>query len=299
MFIVMVLVVVILAAVAYYYVSTHQAPVQEKSWSLDTSGHLTFPDRGAIVANSTFISATDNYTLEKVVYNSFGDDVYASLCTPKNMTNPPVVIVLPARTITKELDLPMAENLAAMGYASLTLDERGYGETGGVEEANWSAGFDSYLAGGVPVQYKQIYDALKGLDYVKTRSDLDGNDTAILGESIGGMWSIIAAAEEPQFKGVITVSSSGFGFPTYDNVNANKFLGSIEPSNYLSLLPPRKLVMIHFTKDPIIPIGDGKALYDNASQPKVWYQYEGVTHGLPNMTYMPDMQRELQGMLGR
>jgi dienelactone hydrolase len=299
----------ILIAIAYYYVSTHPGAntgVTNAQWSLDASGHLTFPEaRGPVEANSTVVESTANYTREEVNYTSFGDQVYASLCIPKNVTRPPVIIVLPAATINKETDFGMAESLNDMGYASLTLDERGNnGETGGMFAGNWTDGFDSYTAGGTPTQYKQIYDVLRALDYVKSRSDLDGNNVAILGESIGGMWSIITAAEDSQFKGVICVSSSGFNFPVYDNstqanIEANRFLGSMQPSNYLSLLPPRKLVMIHFTNDTTIPISDAKALYANASQPKAFYEYDGDLHGLANLTYMPDLHRELQGMLGR
>ena len=293
------IVVLMLAAIAYYYVAMKPAAGQQP-WSVDASGHLTFAPRGPIEANSTPSDlSSDNYTVETVVYKSFGDDVYASLMIPKNVTKPPVVIVLPAASITKERDFPMAQYLAGMGYASLTLDERGNGgQTGGMFAGNWTDDYESYASGSVPIQYKQIYDALKGLDYVKSSSDLKGSDTAILGESIGGMWSIIAAGVEPQFKGVVTVSSENFDFPTYEEADVNTFFSSMEPSSYLSMLPPRKLVMIHFTEDPIIPIGGGKALFNNASQPKAWYQYEGNTHGLPNATYMPDLQKELKGMLG-
>lgn len=301
---------VILVGVAYYYVTTHPGAntdvVTNKQWSLDASGRLTFPEaRGPIVANSTVVESAANYTREEVVYTSFGDNIYASLCIPKNVTNPPVIIVLPAATMSKEADFGMAESLNGMGYASLTLDERGNGgETGGMFAGNWTDGFESFTTGETPTQYKQIYDALRGLDYIKTRSDLNGSDVAILGESIGGMWSIITAAEDPQFKGVVCVSSSDFNFPVYDNssqanIDANKFLASMQPSNYLSLLPPRKLVMIHFTNDTTIPIADAKALFDKASQPKAWYQYNGSWHGLANLTYMPDLQKELKGMLGQ
>lgn len=295
----------LLLIVAYYYVTSLPASKPSLPWSLDSSGHLTFPARGAITGNSTVVESTANYTLYEVVYTSFGDPIYASLCVPKNVTKPPVIVVLPAATINKETDFGMAESLNNMGYASLTLDERGNkGETGGMFAGNWTDGFESYMTGGTPTQYKQIYDVLRALDYVKTRSDVDGNNVAILGESIGGMWSIITAAEDSQFKGVVCVSSSDFDFPVYDNssqgnVDANNFLGSMQPSNYLSLLPPRKLVMIQYTNDTIIPIQDAKALYDKASQPKAWYQYEGSIHGLPDVAYMADLHRELQGMLGR
>lgn len=292
--------IVIIAAIALYYASTHPGSTPQQSWSLDSSGRLQFPDRSNVQATSTLVEDGANYTLEKIVYKSFGDDVYAYLRIPKNVTRPPVVIVLPAATINKELDRPMAEGLSSMGYASLTLDERGNnGETTGPFMGNWTDGYFSYVNGSVPVQYKQIYDVLKGLDYVKSRSDLDGNDTAIVGESIGGMWSIIAAAEDSRFKGVICVSSSGFNFTKYNDAKIDSYFSSISPENYLSKLPPRKLVMIHFMDDQIIPVQYGRELYDRASQPKALYQYNGSTHGLFNMTYVPDMQKELKGMLGR
>jgi cephalosporin-C deacetylase-like acetyl esterase len=296
---------VIVVAIVYFYLTQ---PVNEPvSWKVDGSGHLTFGGtRGPVAANSTpSVMSSDNYTVETIDYNSLGEDVYASLCIPKNVTKPPVVVVLPAATITKELDFPMAQYLSSMGYASITLDERGNGgQTGDEFATDWQNGFNEFMNGSFPVPYKQVYDATRALDYVQSRSDLDGNDVAILGESVGGMWSIITAGADTRFKGVVCISSSDFDFPVYNpdnegNISANKFLSSVQPSNYLSLLPPRKLVMIHFTNDSIIPIQNGKALFDQASEPKAWYQYEGTTHGLPNATYMPDLQKELKGMLGK
>ena len=304
-----IIVAILLIFAAYYYLSTHQAPatVGNGQLSLDASGHFVIPGaRGPV--NATIIPtnlSSDNYTVQTIKYDSLGQDVYASLCIPKNVTKPPVVVVLPAATIKKEDDFPMAQYLSGMGYASITLDERGNGgQTKDDFAGDWQGGFNDFINDSYTIQYKQIYDAVRALDYVQSRNDLDGNDTAILGESIGGMWSIITAGVDPRFKGVICVSSSDFPFTMYDNttagnITANQFISSVQPSNYLSLLPPRKLVMIQFTDDPTIHVQDAKALYDKASEPKAWYQYEGDTHGLPNATYMPDLQKELKGMLGK
>ena len=134
-------------------------------WSLDASDHFVFPgSRGPV--NATSIPSdmsSDNYTVETIEYNSLGDDVYASLCIPKNVTKPPVVVVLPAATITKELDFPMAQYLSGMGYASITLDERGNGgQTGDDFAGDWQGGFNEFMNDSFPIQYKQIYDAIQG-----------------------------------------------------------------------------------------------------------------------------------------
>jgi dienelactone hydrolase len=277
-----------------------QIPAENVKWSIDDAGKLNFTGRGAIDGSADLLESNGNYTLEKVVYKSFGDDVYALLRKPANVASPPVVIVLPAATVTKEGNEAMARALCDMGYASLTLDERGNGgETGGYWVGNWSLGYNDFLAGDNPVQYKQIYDVIKGLDYVKSRQDLDGSNVALLGESMGGMWSIVAAGVEPQFKGVITISSCDFESVSGEGSKAEEFVNAVMPSRYLDSIPPRKLAMFQFDGDTFVSMDQGKALFDNASEPKAWHLYNGTTHGLFDNAYAADLQAELQGMLGR
>jgi dienelactone hydrolase len=249
-----------------------------KPWSVDTAGKLSFMDRGSVMAS---VKSTENgadYTLENVVFKSMGDDVYALLRKPKNVTKPPVVVVVPAASISKEADQPMAKALCDMGYAALTLDKRGQGETGGENEGDFNTGLDEYAAGKDPVQYKQVYDILKALDYVKSRQDLDGSNVALLGESRGGMWAVIAAGEEPAFKGVLTLSSSDFDMPQTNNTTIIRYINSLMPSKYLENIKPRKLVMFQFAGDKLVPMANGKALYDKAYDPKAWHLYNGNHH---------------------
>lgn len=270
-----------------------------KQWIIDPSGRLNFSDRGTVNGRVVSTVSADNYTLEDIVYNSLGDNVYALLRVPKNVTRPPVVVVMPAASITKEADEATAIALCNMGYASLTLDARGIGETGGSAQNDWSTGFTEFEKGGTPAQYEQVYDALKGLDYVKSRSDLDGNNVSILGESIGGMWAIVAAGIEPQFKGVITISASDFDFNDTSDANATRFINAVMPSKYLGNLTPRKVAMFQFDDDSVTLMADGKALYDKASEPKAWHQYNGSVHGLWSPLIADDVHQELIGMLGR
>jgi len=108
---------------------------------------------------------------------------------------------------------------------------------------------------------------LLGYDYLRSRNDLDGDNVAVLGESMGGRFAIIAAGIEPGFTSVFVVSSSSYGLDAGNNTDAIRFVDSVEPATYLKRLPPRKLVLFHFTDDTIIPVAYGRSLYDNASQP--------------------------------
>jgi len=292
----------------WWNTSSQKSPAQNNSttnyrdlWSIDSSGKLNFTARGPIRADSDVLVQTGtNYTLENISYSSFGSEVYAFLRIPTNVTKPPVVIIDPALTMTKEMDAPTAEALCDMGYATLTLDQRGYGQTGGgVVSNDYSTGFNEFINNGTPVQYEQIYDILRGLDYVKTRSDLDGNDTAVMGESVGSVWAIDAAGIEPQFKGVITISGFDIPFNGSDNPQENQFIYSLMPSRYLSSLPPRELAMFQFNNDTIVPLNMSEQLYSEAFQPKALYIYNGSVHGMWNDALTGNMTIELKNILGR
>ncbi|HMK47474.1 MAG TPA: alpha/beta fold hydrolase [Methanocella sp.] len=288
----------LIMVLTYFAVQSIRAP-PGPSWHLDNGNLLVFDNQEPVSATLQPIEATSNYTLEKVTYQSFGDNIYGLLRIPNSSgTKPPVVIVLPGATVNKEADSGMANALSSWGYASLTLDERGNnGETPGPSAMDVNGGYQSYTQGDTPVQYKQIYDILLAYDYIKSRQDLNGNDVAILGESMGGRFAIIAAAMEPEVKGVFTVSAGPYGLQSQDDPTADKFITSIEPASYLSKLPPRKLSMFHFTNDSTIPINMGKSLYDAAGEPKAWHEYEGNTHGVYSETYAGDLHDELRSVL--
>jgi dienelactone hydrolase len=288
---------VMVLAIAYLvlFSSSKASPI----WHVEDSGLLAFDARPPVVANSTNLEATQNWTLEKISYKSFGDDVYALLRIPANVSRPPVVIVLPGAGVNKEADAGMAEALASWGYATLTLDERGNnGETAGPSPMDIRSGLNAYVNGGDPVQYRQIYDVLLGYDYVRSRADLDGSNVSALGESMGGRFAIIATALEPGLKAAIGVSTGPYGLQA-DSDSSVWFYMSIEPASYLSSLPPRELIMFHFTGDKIIPVESARLLYDAAKGPKSWHEYEGDVHGVYSSVYAPDLHEELKGVFGR
>jgi len=270
------------------------------TWSLDDSDVLSFSHRTLPAPRIFLIEDTANYLLEKISYESIDTKVYGLLRIPKNIETPPVVIVLPAATVTKEEDAAMAGALSSFGYASLTLDERGNGgETLGISPMDLSTGYAAYRNGVIPPQYAQIYDVLLAYDYLHSREDLDGSNIAVLGESMGGRFAVTAAGIEPGFRGALVVSSGPYGIDAGDSPEVRSFVTSIEPATYVQKLPPRPLVLFHFTDDPIIPVAYGRSLYDSAGQPKAWYQYNGTVHGVYSEIFAEDLHAELRKIFGR
>ena len=137
-----ILIVILVLVVTALYVSKMNDQTLEPTWSVDESYALSFSHRDIASPQVILIEDTANYSLETIRYSSYDTSVYGLLRIPKNVTNPPVVVVLPAATVSKEADSAMANALCSWGYASLTLDERG---NGGETEGEFSDGFHDRL----------------------------------------------------------------------------------------------------------------------------------------------------------
>ena len=122
-----ILVVILVLVVTALPVSQMNDQTPETTWSVDESYARSFSHRDLASPQAILIEDTANYSLEKIRDSNDDTMVYGLLRVPKNMTNPPVVVVLPAATVSKEADSAMANALCSWGYASLTLDERGNG----------------------------------------------------------------------------------------------------------------------------------------------------------------------------
>lgn len=159
----------------------------------------------------------------------------------------------------------LADELAAeAGWAVLTFNFRGAGESGG----------DFSLAG-------WLADVHAAVGRLREEPDVAG--TWLVGASTGGSLAICAAAEDPEIRGVATLASrSDFADwadePTrfLDHARAvgvirhqrfpedpdawGRELHEIRPLDVVGKLPPRPLLLIHGDDDDVVPPGDARDL---------------------------------------
>lgn len=135
-----------------------------------------------------------------VSFSVGGLKVAGTLEIPDAQTGPsPVVLLLHGFTGTRD-ELPVkdtedgvyqrvARQLADAGYASLRIDFRGSGDSGG----NWE---DTTFSG-------QIADAVAAIDWLKDNESVDGTKISVLGWSQGGLVATHAVASRPEVKSTI------------------------------------------------------------------------------------------------
>lgn len=110
----------------------------------------------------------------------------------------PMVVVLHGTGGNKDGELPVLKELARRGFIGVAIDGRYHGErtkagTGATEYSG--AILRAYLSGREhPFLYDTVWDALRLIDYLETRADVDTNRIGLIGFSKGGMETYLAAA---------------------------------------------------------------------------------------------------------
>lgn len=282
---------VILLALAYFLF-----PQAGDKWSVSKNGILSYPEnRGNVKVSVLKTEAGSNYTLETISFQSKDYTVEGLLRIPSSGEKVPAVVILPGATVPKEGTQGLAAILSGMGYASLGIEQR---NRGGVD---FEYDYELYKTGKEPLMHKMVFDALRAFDVLGQDSRIDAGRIAIIGESNGGRFAIIASALDPDIKGVIGISTSGYdtesGIPKIRDETLIRFYRSIDPDTYLGLLPPRRFVMLHSANDNIIPIGLAKNTFGKAKEPKRFYEVTTGAHGFSEGMREP-LENELRLMLG-
>ena len=152
--------------------------------------------------------------LEEVTYQSDGLKIKAFLYRPAGPGPSPAIIVSHGSRRQEEMAAQnryewLAYRLARLGYLVLVSERRGYGgsEGEGVVGGLMGAASERSLRYGLPGEVK---DVIAAADYLKRRPDVDGERIALVGKSLGGFVSLLAAAQRPDLRAVVSLAG-GFG----------------------------------------------------------------------------------------
>jgi len=280
------------------------------TWTVSEEGILSFPPGGEAEFTVEIIgdlySPESGDSLKLLTFESRGENVRALLRIPADSSltdsslrdsssadssGVPGIVLLPGAGISKEKEQGLAVELSKLGYATITLDQRNLGAI------NPEGDLELFKAGLEPLEYKMVYDALKATDVLSAQPEIDPEKLAIIGESNGGRFAIIACALEPSLKGVVGVSTAGYGTGEIDpslvtDQDAYRFYLSIDPDTYLSEIPPARFVLLHSFNDTVIPHEMALGTFSFAEEPKAMYNVSEATHGY-TASMRPYLEEEL------
>ena len=285
------------------FVGLHSLSENKQDWRVTSDGLLDYSP-SVPEYQSKQIETSNDSTLCEVRFTSRGTQIDGLLRVPqikqegkeKQNTGIPGIVLLPGATVTAEREQGVAKYLCSLGFAIITLDQRNLGAT------DMQGDLQMFLKGIEPAEHKMVHDALAAAEVLRSQTEIDPNRILYVGESNGGRFAVIACALDPKARGVIAISTSGYGIneaiasgmlKDHDMI---RFYKSIDPETYLSKIPPRKLVMFHSINDPVIPYEYANRNYEMALQPKYFYTVKCHIHG--HCTDMDiSLEKELTNMV--
>ena len=212
--------------------------------------------------------------IEKVFFKSEGQWVAGMLHLPGE-PNPPCVIASHGLLSSKESTkyIALGEQLAQNGIAMLRFDFRGIGES----EGKWE---DDTVS-------RRIADLKAAIDFVRADARF-GNRIGLLGSSLGGYVTLIAAASNKEVKASVIWATPFHldGIELKQDVEGMPPLGRAFfedlPKHRLSPLLPRvsKCMVVHGEADELVPVDQAWEIFQGLGSPKEIHVIESADHRL-------------------
>jgi dienelactone hydrolase len=166
---------------------------------------LGLPVRAAMQATVTAQREEDNLVIEEVTY-LWAERAYATAKVVRARSAKgrlPAIVSPPGwlGTLEDGLYKPWVRHMAGKGYLVLFIDDPHVGR----RQAGHAALYGLASAAGTPVMGVQVFDTLRGLDYLLTRPDVDPGRIGVSGLCQGSEQTWLAAALEDRFQVAVPV----------------------------------------------------------------------------------------------
>jgi len=185
---------------------------RRRQW-LEMLGLWPLPERTPLEATVTGILDRGDYVVEKIHFQSVpGAHVAGNLYRPKEITGRlPAVLYLCGHTKGK-VNLTYQQNprwFGQHGYVALVLDPIQLGECQGMHHGTYREGRWDWISRGYTPAGVEVWNAMRALDYLSTRDDVDAERFGVTGLSGGGAMSWDLAAADERIKCVAPVCQTG------------------------------------------------------------------------------------------
>ncbi len=253
----------------------HEDPATKEAWETDRATLATalrraiglepWPEKSPLEARITGQAERDGYTIQNVVFQSFPQFyVTANVYIPKDGKRPlPAIVVTAGHAMDdgKNYDLYRTAQLGLVrqGFLVLAYDPVGQGERK-LPGYSHPVSYPAMLVGHTNLRY-MLWDSVRALDYLLTRTDVDPKRIGITGNSGGGLNTMYAMPIESRFAaGASFCCLCSYEAWIKDGGNhciCNHLPGicrEMEQFQFVGLCAARPFMAGNGEKDPIFPV---------------------------------------------
>lgn len=216
----------------------------------------------------------DGYRIEKLYYESLpGLYVPANLYIPDNLKSPaPAVLYVCGHAQTQKAYYQAhPAKFARLGFVCLIVETVQLGEVRGEHHGCWARGWFNWYSRGYTPSGVEVWNAIRGLDLLAERPEVDGGKLGVTGISGGGAQSWFIAAADPRIKAAAPVCGActleaEIATRTIDGhcdcmMPINTF--RVDFKNIGALISPRPLLIGQADRDGIFKIEAVRQVYDD------------------------------------
>jgi dienelactone hydrolase len=259
-------------------------------------GLSPMPEKTDLKANITGRVEHEQFFVENLHYQSLpGLYVTANLYVPKNLTKKvPAILYVCGHGQVKTNGVSFGnktayqhhgEWFARNGYVCLTIDTIQLGELEGIHHGTYREGMWWWNSRGYTPAGVEAWNSIRGLDYLQSRPEVDGEKLGVTGRSGGGGYSWWTAALDERIKAAVPVA----GITDLQNHVVDgcveghcdcMFMMNTYRWDYAkvaALVAPRPLLIANTDKDRIFPLDGVVRLHKDVAR---IYKLHGATNNL-------------------
>jgi len=255
---------------------------------LEMLGLDPLPARTPLKAQITGRLERDSYRIEKIVFESLpGLYVTGNFYIPKGLSKRlPTILYLcghsPHPLGAKFQYQDRALWFVSHGFACLVLDTLEFGEVAGIHHGTHDLNMWPWLSLGYTPAGVEVWNAIRALDYLQTRPEVDARHIGLTGISGGGAMTWYTAAVDERISAAAPVCSSfTFGSQAEHWVARGQCDCIYYHNTYMqdfpvvgALIAPRPLLILSGQRDSIFPPDGYHEVYERAK--RIYQLYTGV-----------------------
>lgn len=254
---------------------------------LDMLGLDPMPSRTPLNARITASFERPGYRVENIVFQSMPGmyvtgNLYLPAGGPPTARYPAVVYVCGhspgpagAKTQYQHHGIWFAKN----GFAAFVLDTIEFGEIPGIHHGIHDLAMWEWLSLGYTPAGMEVWNAIRALDYLETRTEVDRSRAGITGRSGGGAISWFAAAVDERFQvsapvhGTWSVGPHVAGDVVKENCDCIYYWNTYQMDLPLAgaLIAPRPLMIVNASKDGAFPPAGYEPVHECLKPVYEWY----------------------------
>jgi alpha-beta hydrolase superfamily lysophospholipase len=210
------------------------------------------------------------------------DGIAYDVWLPYEQEPAPAVVVLHGAGSRKENHADFARVATSHGFAALTFDSRGHGDSDG------------------DLGPRAVTDAQRLVRMIAERPEVDERRVALRGSSMGGLLAIHAAATSERVAAVVAIcpaaehmmlddlrrlargepppAESALAQMRVDAVGLVAWLEEHDVREAVELIGAKPLMLVHARDDEVVPCTHSEELYERAAEPKRLLVLEGGDH---------------------